>query len=270
MHRALILILLVAFGVACQPKEPTSAPPPEATPSPTRYDVVVYTAHPDDEAMYAGGTMDRLVKKGHRVIFVSLTHGEGGRLLQRGADGKIVERRDLPRSEVVRVRDREIADAARSINVSFAHLRRAEENLDFAFTTSTEDTLARWPVDSIVHSLVDDMNTRRPRIVITLDPRDDPQGSNHGHHKAMGLLVAQAAHTSGAVDELWSMAPRGTAATLDVPVRVEARLAMLRAYPSQFIADDLAKDPIATRPTESFVLLWKVGAGRELLPELVR
>ena len=59
----------------------------------------------------------------------------------------------------------------------------------------------------------------------------------------------------GVVEELWTMAPLGAEATLDVPVRVEARLAMLRAYPSQFVAEDLSKDPIATRPTESLVLV---------------
>jgi hypothetical protein len=41
------------------------------------------------------------------------------------------------------------------------------------------------------------------------------------------------------------------------PGRVAARLAMLGAYRSQFVAEQLAADPIAQRPTEGFVLRWR-------------
>ena len=51
--------------------------------------------------MYAGGTMDRLVRGDHRVAFVMMSHGEGGRLLERNREGGVDERRDYPRSHVV-------------------------------------------------------------------------------------------------------------------------------------------------------------------------
>jgi LmbE family N-acetylglucosaminyl deacetylase len=244
------------------------------------FDVVVYTAHPDDEAMYAGGTMDRLVRAGHRVAFVAMSHGEGGRLLERGPDGNVVERRDYPRTHVVEVRDREIAEAARRIGVSFAQLYPGSADVDFDWTTSCEASLAHWQralpdgTAGMLRRLITDIRARRPRVVITLDPRDDPQASHHGHHKAVGVLVEAAArlaadprvHDGGAphvVEELLTSAPRDLPSdeTIAVPVDVRARLHMLDAYASQFVPDQLAVDPIAQRPSEQFVLRWRaVGA----------
>ena len=40
--------------------------------------VVCFHAHPDDEALYTGGTMARLAAEGHRVVLVTATAGEAG------------------------------------------------------------------------------------------------------------------------------------------------------------------------------------------------
>lgn len=238
------------------------------------FDVVMYTAHPDDEAMYAGGTMDRLVRGGHHVAFVTMSHGEGGRLLERARDGSVEERRDYPRSHVVEVRDREIAEAARQIGVEYAHLHPAEANLDDVWTTSCSETVTRWQasvpggIAGILHRLVADIRARRPRVIITLDPRDDPQSSHHGHHKAVGVLVDAAVRlaadplvTAGGaphvVEELLTTAPQGQHADVEIPVSVAARLSMLTAYGSQFVPEKLAVDPVAQRKTDAFVLRWR-------------
>lgn len=42
------------------------------------FTVVFFHAHPDDEALYTGGTMARLSSEGHRVVLVTATRGEGG------------------------------------------------------------------------------------------------------------------------------------------------------------------------------------------------
>ena len=243
---------------------------------PAVFDVVLYTAHPDDEAMYVGGTMGRLVGAGRRVGFVTLSHGEGGRLLERAADGTSVERRDYPRSHVIEVRDREIADAAGRARVAFAHVYPGDADVDYAWTTSCEDTLVHWQAtlpDGIVGALrrlVADLRVRRPRVVITLDPHDDPQASHHGHHKAAGVLVEAAARLAAdprvrdgaephVIEELLTCAPQGLPIdqTVSVPVDVSARLRMLSAYASQFLPETLAVDPVAQRPNEQFVLRWR-------------
>lgn len=260
-----------AAGLGDTPRVPTLR---GAAGAKSPYDVVVYTAHPDDEAMYAGGTMDRLVRAGHRVAFVMMSHGEGGRLLERNREGGVEERRDYPRSHVVEVRDEEVAEAARRVGVEHAHLHPAEANADDAWTTSCSETMSRWNaslpggVAGVLSRLVADIRTRRPKVIITLDPRDDPQSSHHGHHKAVGVLADAAARLAGdpnvrtggephVVEELLTMAPQGTHADVVVPVDKAARLSMLSAYASQFVPEKLAVDPVAQRPNEDFILRWR-------------
>ena len=40
--------------------------------------VVFFHAHPDDEAIFTGGTIARLADSGHRVVLVVATKGELG------------------------------------------------------------------------------------------------------------------------------------------------------------------------------------------------
>src|SRR5579862_3311960 len=42
------------------------------------YTLVLFHAHPDDEAIATGGTMARAKREGHRVVLVSATRGELG------------------------------------------------------------------------------------------------------------------------------------------------------------------------------------------------
>lgn len=250
-------------------------PVPAASPAPARattaLDVVMYTAHPDDEAMYAGGTLARLARAGRRVALVVMSHGEGGRLLERAPDGGVVERRDLPAARVVAVRDREIAQAMGLVPAPYAHLYPAEARVDYAWTTSCDEALAQWNqrlpggVAGALRRLVDDLRARRPRVVITLDPRDDPQASHHGHHKATGVLVELAARLAAdpavpggaphAVHELLTCAPADVRADVALAVDPAIRLAMLGAYASQFAPEHF--DALARRPVEHFVLRWR-------------
>ena len=133
------------------------------------YDVVFYTAHPDDESMYAGGTLARLARAHRRVALVVLSHGEGGRLLVPGSRGELVEVRDRPRADVVRVRDAEMARAAQIGHAELSYLNPAEANTDYEFTTSCGDALAHWDrslpggVAGIVDKMIRDIRNRRPR-----------------------------------------------------------------------------------------------------------
>ncbi len=49
--------------------------------------VVFFHAHPDDEAIYTGGTMALLAAAGHRTILVTATDGEAGLTASRLSDG---------------------------------------------------------------------------------------------------------------------------------------------------------------------------------------
>jgi LmbE family N-acetylglucosaminyl deacetylase len=253
---------------------PRPATRPSGPEDAAAYDVVVYTAHPDDEAMYAGGTLVALQRARRKVAVVVLSHGEGGRLLERADDGRLIARRDYPRAHVIGVRDAELAAAATAANVEMIHLDRASATnaIDFGFTKSCEETLARWNeqlpggLERLLRVLVADIRSRRPTVVLTLDPHDDPQASGHGHHRATGVLVELAARLAAApsvkgrphaVRELLTFAPLGARSDVEIATDVEARLRILRAYPSQFDLDELPRDEIATRPTERYLLRWR-------------
>jgi len=60
---------------------------------PERCTLVVFHAHPDDEALLTAGTMARAAAAGHRVVLVVATAGEAG--LARGGAGPLLARRRL-------------------------------------------------------------------------------------------------------------------------------------------------------------------------------
>ncbi len=249
----------------------SSEPPIPSTGDSFDEDVAFYTAHPDDEAMYAGGTLAALVHAGRRVSLTVLSHGEGGRLLAPLADGGIETRCDLPREEVARLRDDELARAMRVAGVPVAHLYAAADGVDYGFTTSCRDALAHWDAKlpgglaAMLARLVDDLRARRPRVVVTMDPRDDPQGSRHGHHRAVGVMVELAARAAAdpriararpphAVVEILAFAPKDAHADVTIATGAAARVAMLAEHRSQFVAPF---EPLAYREEERFVVRWR-------------
>lgn len=286
------LAALDVRGVIASCERPVAEPPVPtwSTASPPReggVTALVFVAHPDDESMYAGGTLVRLAEHGHASGVVLLTHGEGGRLLVRGDGGELVERRDFTPEEVVRVRDAEMSAAAQALRADHRFLMPASAKADFGWTTSCEESLATWDrtlpggLRAVLVRMVTDLRQRRPRIVITLDPRDDPQASHHGHHKAVGVLAELAARLAGdpdttvggapyVVEEVLTTAPADSAADVVVSVDPAARRRALLSHASQFWPKDL--DGFGMRPDERFVLRWRArGAGSDaLLPQLVQ
>ena len=51
------------------------------------YTLVAFHAHPDDEALFTGGTLARCAAEGHRVVLVTATSGERGLTAQAGSLG---------------------------------------------------------------------------------------------------------------------------------------------------------------------------------------
>jgi LmbE family N-acetylglucosaminyl deacetylase len=261
-----------ALRAACASPAPDPPPPTWRASETYATDVVLYAAHPDDESMYAGGTLARLASRGRKVTVVLASHGEGGRLLVHLGDGGFEERRDLPSEEVAKLRDDEAARAAKALGVGLAYLNPATARLDYGFTTSCDDAMAMWEralpggVDGLFRRVVEDLRKRRPRVVVTLDRRDDPQGSRHGHHRAVGVVVELAARYAAldaakelgapvAIEELAILTPLGEAPEVTIAVDPAARRSALEAYGSQFKAEDL--DGFGARPSEGFRVAWR-------------
>ena len=71
--------------------------------------LVLFHAHPDDEAIGTGGTMAKAAAAGHRVVLVTATRGEHGEY----PDGFLKEGQSL-----AEVREQELIDAARILGVN--------------------------------------------------------------------------------------------------------------------------------------------------------
>jgi LmbE family N-acetylglucosaminyl deacetylase len=252
-------------------------------------EVVAYLAHPYDEGFFIGGTLAVLSQKGHKTAAVLMSHGEGGRLLQVNEKGEFVERYDVPKEKLVGVRGEETANAAKLMGVEVTYLYPPEANVDFGKTLECEEALETWNdsltggVSEMLRKLVIDIRKRRPRVIITHDPRNDSHWMDHGHNKAIGALVEAAARMAAdgrydggwphTVEEVVNIAPAGVHTDVSVPVGVPMRRKVLALYPSQFRVDKASE--ASMRSTEDYVLVWRAKgaptpAGGTLLGELTK
>ncbi len=141
--------------------------------------VLALLPHPDDESIYAGGTLAAWSRAGARIELVVATAGAGGR----GGPGL------APR------RAAELIAAAEILGVdALACLGWVDGGKyhDAARTRPLEadDAIAAWDLTRAIEDLVREIRSRRPLVVLSLDPEVDPNLSLHAHHLALGRLVA--------------------------------------------------------------------------------
>ena len=131
-------------------------------------------AHPDDEEIGMLAYMSH--RGGARVVYWSATRGEGGQN-QRGPE----------RGEALGIVRSWESLEARSIDggeVLYGPF------YDFGFSKSGEDTLERWGREDVVREIVRAIRLVQPLVVVS---RWSGGGSDgHGHHKAIGLVAAEA------------------------------------------------------------------------------
>jgi LmbE family N-acetylglucosaminyl deacetylase len=70
--------------------------------------ILVVSAHPDDETLFAGGTLAMYAEKGHRVFILETTRGQGG---------EIGEPPLTTRENLAAFREQEVRKAARTLGV---------------------------------------------------------------------------------------------------------------------------------------------------------
>src|SRR6266566_9488800 len=136
--------------------------------------VLMIAAHPDDEntallAYFARG-------RKARTAYLSATRGEGGQNLIGSEQGDLLG--------VIRTQE---LLAARHIDGAQQFFTRA---IDFGFTKTADETLAKWGHDRILSDMVFTIRHYRPDVIILRfsgTPRD-----GHGHHQASALLGKEA------------------------------------------------------------------------------
>ncbi len=177
---------------------PSCAPPRAPTIAPG-CDVLAILPHPDDESIYAGGTIARLVALGLRVQLVTLTGGEGGRAARpleagRGGGDSLARRRAAEWSRAIALLG--IAAAEPLGFADFGKYRDAHKSEP----VTAADALRRWGAAPLLGALTRTIRQRRPRALLSMAPDRDPNYSLHGHHLACGVAVAIAFHLAGDPD----------------------------------------------------------------------
>jgi LmbE family N-acetylglucosaminyl deacetylase len=139
-------------------------------------DLLVVTAHPDDESMM-GATMARYADAGKVVALVACTRGEGG--------GNGTGRESGVALGVVR--EAELRQCLALLGVRHLYFLHQP---DWAYTESVQATLEKWGHDESLRRLVRLVRILRPEVICTMDPA--PVGGQHGHHQAAGRLSTEA------------------------------------------------------------------------------
>jgi LmbE family N-acetylglucosaminyl deacetylase len=146
---------------------------PSSGPEKIKMQILCVTAHPDDETVFAGGTLALLASRGARVDLLCCTRGEGG---------EAGEPPLCSRAELGAVREAELRCAARALgcsSVEFLPFRDPDVGPDgslYAFASSPEDVAPR---------IQDYLSAHRPAAVIT-------HGSNGEYGHPAHLLTHQA------------------------------------------------------------------------------
>jgi N-acetylglucosamine malate deacetylase 2 len=135
-------------------------------------------AHPDDESFACAGTMMKYLELGARVVLVTATLGERGKM----GEPAICSVEELPAC-----RERELREAVGIIGVS-----------DLQLLGYRDRELAEAPPDAVRRALVTVIRRERPAVVFTFDPN----GYNvHPDHIAISRFTSDA--IAAAADPRW-------------------------------------------------------------------
>jgi LmbE family N-acetylglucosaminyl deacetylase len=140
--------------------------------------VVVFHAHPDDEAIFTGGTIARLTDAGIRAVVVIATHGAPG-------DG----------SPLAALRMEEARVACERLGAHrLVLLGHADSGLDGNGAVPLDAAFCRQPVDVVAAQLAEVLCDERADALITYD-----EGGIYGHpdHIAVHRVGAAAAALAG-------------------------------------------------------------------------
>ena len=140
--------------------------------------VVVLCPHPDDEAIFCGGTIRALVDRGHRVVIVAATSGDS-------ADG-------APDAALRETRRQELAAAAEILGASAVHhLGHVDSGIG---PDAGPDSFVHVPVESAAGGLAAVLGAERADALVC----DGPEGIyGHPDHVHAHRIAVEAARLAG-------------------------------------------------------------------------
>ncbi|MGO1165630.1 MAG: PIG-L deacetylase family protein [Janibacter sp.] len=192
-----------------------------------RRTLVLFHAHPDDEALLTAGTMARAAAEGHRVVLVVATDGGLGLTDETtfGTKG----------DALAATRSRELAASADALGVA----RTVE--LGYADSGSGPEVFpdppggrrfVRVPLDEAATALADVLVEERADVLTTYDPSGGYGHRDHVRVHEVGTRAAQIARERGRpVTVLWATVPR------DLLCRAIDLVAKVYRFPPEFDRD---------------------------------
>jgi len=145
---------------------------------------VFFHAHPDDEAIFTGGTMYRLAQAGHRVVLVLATGGEHGVPRSPLADG----------DTIAVVRANETAVAARLLRVArVLFLGYEDSGMPGDPANSYPGAFAAASIDEAAELLAKICLQEEAAALVTYDPGGIYRHPDHLQVHRVGALAAQIA-----------------------------------------------------------------------------
>jgi len=136
-----------------------------------RETIVFFHAHPDDEAIFSGGTIARLAGAGHRVVVVMATSGGQGRSIAATIDDATAPPRCLPDE-----RERELADACAILGVERVVLFRYEDSGIERSANAADRTFSEIDIDEVAQRLADVITEEAATALVVYD-----EGGIYGH-----------------------------------------------------------------------------------------
>ncbi|HEY6748134.1 MAG TPA: PIG-L family deacetylase [Mycobacteriales bacterium] len=147
--------------------------------------VVVFHAHPDDEAIFTAATMHRLARHGARVVLVTATAGELGPVLRRLRSGETLAAR----------RKKELERAAAVLGVArLVLLGHRDSGMAGWDDNAHPDALAAAPLHRVTSTLADLCVQESAEALVHYDPRGI---YGHPDHVAVHRIGAAAARRAG-------------------------------------------------------------------------
>jgi N-acetyl-1-D-myo-inositol-2-amino-2-deoxy-alpha-D-glucopyranoside deacetylase len=142
-------------------------------------------AHPDDECISTGGILARYAAEGVRTVLVTCTDG---------AVGEISDPSLATPDNLVEVRDRELADSARILNVSRL-VKLGYRDSGMAGTADNDNPAAFLQCDfqEAADRVLQVVHEERPQVIVTYDERG---GYGHPDHIRAHQVAVAAFHAA--------------------------------------------------------------------------
>jgi LmbE family N-acetylglucosaminyl deacetylase len=152
------------------------------------FTLLLVHAHPDDECSSTGGLILKSAREGHRVILVTCTNGEMGKMEHLGVNLDPDSVADQNRLGEIRIE--ELERAARILQVSEVHtLGYRDSGMDGWEGNGHPEAFKNADEDEVVGKLVGYMRRYRPDVVVTYNEQG---GYGHPDHVMANKVTTKA------------------------------------------------------------------------------